>query len=64
MTPPPSPLSGLRPGPASLLQVVGTAGTPVPWGGLALLAVGVPVLCVVVGWVVAPGRLALTRRTA
>lgn len=49
---------------ASLLQVVGTAGTPVPWGALALFTVGVPALCALVGWLVTPGRLALTRRTA
>ena len=47
---------------ATTLQVVGTSGTPVPWGGLAILVVGVPVLCAAVGWAVTPTRLALTRR--
>ncbi|MCD4525380.1 hypothetical protein [Nocardioides sp. cx-173] len=48
---------------ASLLQLVGTAGTPVPWAGLAVVVVGVPLLSAAVGWLVTPTRLALTRRT-
>ncbi|MCD4534175.1 hypothetical protein LRP67_08790 [Nocardioides sp. cx-169] len=48
---------------ASLLQLVGTAGTPVPWVGLAVVVVGVPLLSAAVGWLVTPTRLALTRRT-
>ncbi|MFB9311873.1 ABC transporter permease [Nocardioides plantarum] len=54
-------LLGLAGG-ASLLQVVGTPGTPVPWAPLGLLVLGVPLLCAGVGWVVAPTRLTLTRR--
>jgi putative ABC transport system permease protein len=50
-------------GGASLLQVVGTPGTPVPWTALGLLVLGVPLLCAGVGWTVTPTRLTLTRRT-
>ncbi|WP_134742189.1 FtsX-like permease family protein [Nocardioides sp. 503] len=50
-------------GGASLLQLVGTPGTPVPWAGLAVVVVGVPLLSTAVGWLVTPTRLSLTRRT-
>ena len=49
-------------GGASLTQVLGSPGTPVPWSALGLLLLGVPITCAVVGWSVAPGRLVLTRR--
>ncbi|GAA5156561.1 hypothetical protein GCM10023340_44760 [Nocardioides marinquilinus] len=51
-------------GGASLLQVVGSPGTPVPWAGLGALLLGVPLLCAAAGWLVVPTRLTLTRRTA
>ncbi|WP_193612000.1 FtsX-like permease family protein [Nocardioides lijunqiniae] len=50
-------------GGASLLQLVGTPGTPVPWAGLAVVVAGVPLLSTAVGWLVTPTRLSLTRRT-
>jgi putative ABC transport system permease protein len=49
-------------GGASLTQVLGSPGTPVPWSALSLLLLGVPLTCAAVGWLVAPGRLVLTRR--
>jgi putative ABC transport system permease protein len=49
-------------GGATLLQVIAVPGTPVPWAGLGVLLLGVPLTCAVVGWLVAPTRLALTRR--
>lgn len=49
-------------GGVAVVQVIGTPGTSVPWTALGLLALGVPLLCAVVGWLVAPSRLTLTRR--
>lgn len=48
---------------ASLLQVMGTPGVPVPWLSLLAIVVAVPVLAAAVGWVVTPSRVGLVRRT-
>lgn len=49
---------------ASLLQAVGTPGTPVPWTTLMAVGCAVPVLAAAVGWVVTPSRVTLVRRVA
>ena len=49
---------------ASLLQMADTPGVPVPWLGLAVVLVALPVMAAAVGWVVTPSRVSLVRRTA
>ncbi len=49
---------------ASLLQMADTPGVPVPWLGLAVVVVALPVMAAAVGWAVTPSRVSLVRRTA
>lgn len=49
---------------ASLLQVVGTPGVPVPWLTLVVIVVSVPLLAAGVGWMVTPSRVDMVRRIA
>lgn len=49
---------------ASLLQIVGTPGVPVPWLTLVVIAVSVPLLAAAVGWTVTPSRVDMVRRIA